>query len=106
MILGVAGESVALINDCYVDVWPKEAEHIPKDVWIQYKHRTSSSTKYTYSMEQSPSWEAYRFSASQEIPRILWNSKIHYRIHKCPPPVPILNASNEYKSTFPVRVWN
>jgi hypothetical protein len=26
----------------------------------------------TYSMEQSPSWESNRFSASQEIPRILW----------------------------------
>ena len=45
----------------------------------------------TYSMQQSPSWEANWFGASQEIPRILWNSKVHYRIHKCPPPVPILN---------------
>ena len=44
----------------------------------------------TYSMVQSPSWKANWFAASQEIPRISRNPKVHYRAHKLPPPVSIL----------------
>ena len=42
----------------------------------------------TYCMEQSPSWEANPFSASQEIPRIIWNPKVYYAFTS---PVPILS---------------
>ena len=42
---------------------------------------------HTYSMVQSPTWAANWFAASQEIPRISRNPKVHYRTHKRPPPV-------------------
>ena len=45
----------------------------------------------TYSMVQSLSWEANWFAASQEIPRISRNPKVHYRTHKRPPTVSILS---------------
>ena len=45
-------------------------------------------------MVQGHSWEANWFAASQEIPRISRNPKVHYRTHKRPPPVHILGQPN------------
>ena len=45
-------------------------------------------------MLQSPSWAANWFAASQEIPRISRNPKVHYRTYKRPPPVSILGPPN------------
>ena len=51
-------------------------------------------TLLTYSMVQSPSWEANWFAASQEIPRISRSPNVHYRTQKRPPPVSILGQPN------------
>ena len=45
-------------------------------------------------MVQSHSCAANWFAASQEIPRISRNPKVHYRTHKRPPPVSILGQPN------------
>ena len=48
----------------------------------------------THSMEQRPIWEANLFSASQKIPPILRNLKVHYHVYKSLPPFPVQSQNN------------
>jgi hypothetical protein len=48
----------------------------------------------TYLLTYLPHGAANQLSANQEIPHILWNLKVHYRIHNSLPPVPILSQLN------------
>jgi len=47
-------------------------------------------------MEQGPSQEVYSFSASQEIPHVLWNREVHYHVANSLPLFPILSQNLPY----------
>ena len=80
----------------------KKGRLLTQRIYIYFRDVThvsivSTQNKYTYLLTpwSSVLLEKLTGSAgSQEIPRILWNPKVLYRIHKCPPPVPILSQSH------------
>ena len=59
----------------------------------------TSSMKY---MDQSLSWEGNKFSGNKEIPRTLWNPKLHYRINNGPPLVSILSQIDPGRAPNPL----
>jgi hypothetical protein len=82
--------AVPLCDHNFVNNYPDEVQAFSKF----YMQILTTNNSLTYSIEQNSSWNAKRFAASQEIPRILWNPKVHYLIHKFLLPVSILSQFN------------
>jgi len=55
---------------------------------------------HTNIIEQSPSWEANRSSASPKILLILWTQNTHYPIDKLPPSVSSLSQINQLRASL------
>ena len=45
---------------------------------------------------EASSRQAKSFSASEASPRVVWNPRVHYRVHKSPPLLPFLSQINPH----------
>jgi hypothetical protein len=72
--------------------------------WWWYLLNYSEYIDTYFLTELSPSWEAANCAANQEFLSILWNTKVHHRVYKSPPLVPILRQINESITSHPISL--
>ena len=96
-----SGAGMTLLKTSSVSSEKTRNDALIRNIPFRWEHKSSNIIWHpitirlhcllTHYMQHSPSWKANKFSASQEIPRILWYPKVYYLSHKGPPPVPVLS---------------
>jgi hypothetical protein len=66
--------------------------------------REMQTNKLTNSMELNPSREANSCTVIQEIPSIIWNPKVHYRVHNSQTLISIPSQMNPAHNPHPISL--
>jgi hypothetical protein len=86
--------SLAYKPRCPVSSLPFSFPSRLKCVFISHHPRAFCKMSHSHPLLDSVWAHATLFFVSQEILRLLWNPKVHYRVHNSPPTVRILSQRN------------